>query len=213
MDSDVKPSRRYDSSGRQAQARQNRERIIDAAERQFLENGYGATTIASVAREARVSVETIYKAFAGKPGLVRGIYERRLEGRGTTAAYARSDAMRDRETDPREIMRQWGELTAEVASQVTPIRLLIRSAAATTPEMAALLAENDRERLQRMRHHARFLAQRGYLAPGVTVAQATDVMWVCSSAELYEQLVLQRGWSRRRFGRFVADFMIGNLLA
>jgi len=116
--------------------------------------------------------------------------------------------MRREETDPRTIMRKWGALTAEVAAAVTPIRLLVRSAAATDPDMAALLDDSNADRLRRMRHHARFLADRGYLRDGVTVARATDVLWTCSSAELYELFVLQRGWSLPRFGRYVAELMI-----
>jgi hypothetical protein len=157
-------------------------------------------------------VETIYKAFGGKPGLVRAIYERGLEGRGPRPAYERSDEMRARETDPEIIMRNWGMLTAEVGSQVAPIRLLIRSAAITDPDVAALLKESDDERMARMRHHARFLSERGYLRAGVTVTEAADVLWSCSSPELYELLVLRRGWSLPRFGRFVGEFMVNALL-
>jgi AcrR family transcriptional regulator len=209
---DVKGKRRYDASGRQAQARRNREAILDAAQQQFLDRGYAATPVAAIAAQVGVSVETVYKAFGGKPGLVRAIYERGLTGRGTIPAYQRSDAMRERATDPELIMRNWGALTAEVASVVTPIRLLMRSAAATDPEMAALLAASDDERLERMRHHARLLRQRGYLRQGVTLAEATDVLWTCSSVELYELLVLKRGWSMPRFAELVADLMIATLL-
>ncbi len=209
----VKGSRRYDSSGRQEQARRNREVVLDAAQRQFLDAGYGATTIAAIAREGGVSVETIYKAFGSKAGLVRAIYERGLAGQGPAPAYQRSDEMRAQETDPKTIMRKWGALTTEVASAVTPIRLLIRAAAASDPEMAELLDDSDHDRLKRMRHHARFLADRGYLRSDVTLGGATDVLWTCSSAELYELLVLQRGWSAMRFGRFIAEFMISALLA
>ena len=120
--------------------------------------------------------------------------------------------MRAQEADPQTIMRKWGLLTAEVASVVSPIRLLMRSAAATDPEMTALLEDSDDDRLERMRDHARFLHERGYLRDGVTVTEATDILWTCSSVELYELLVLRRGWSLPRFGRFVADFMIAALL-
>src|SRR6266496_1375972 len=136
----VKPKRRYNSSGRQAQARRNREAILDAAQRQFLAGGYAATTIAA---KAGVSVETIYKAFGGKPGLVRAIYQRGLTGREPIPAFQRSDAMRERETDPRTIMRNWGVLTSEVSSVVAPIGRLVRSAAASDPDMAALLRSEE----------------------------------------------------------------------
>ena len=78
--------------------------------------------------------------------------------------------------------------------------------------MAALLDESDAERLERMRHHARFLHERGYLRDDVTVAEAADILWTCSSAELYELLVLKRGWSPQRFAQYISDFMIDALL-
>jgi len=208
----VKPKRRYDSSGRQAQARRSRQVILDAAERQFLEGGYAATTIAAIAAEAGVSVETIYKAFGGKPGLVRAIYDRGLAGREPVPAFQRADEMRERETDPRAIMRNWGTLTSEVSSVVSPIERLVRAAAASDPDMAALLQAHHDLREQRARHHARFLKRRGCLREGVTLAQATDILWTCTSDELYDLLVVQRGWSLPRFARFLADFMIAALL-
>ncbi len=209
---EVKSTRRYQSPVREAQARRTREGVVEAAERQFLDAGYSATTIAAIAKEAGVSVDTIYKSFGGKPGIVRAIYERGLKGRGAVPAYQRSEEMRTRERDPRTIMRKWGKLAAEVGTEVTSIQLLIRSAADTDPDAAALLKEISDHRLKRMRFLARFLADRGYLRDGVTVGQAADVMWTCTSPEFYELFVLQRGWSVRRFGRFVADFMIASLL-
>jgi len=208
----VKGKRRYKSRVREDQARRTRETILRAAQRQFLDTGYAATTMAAIAAEAGVSVDTIYKTFGGKPGLVRAIYERGLKGRGSVPAYQRSEAIRMRESDPRTIMRKWGRLAAEVGTEVSPIQLLVRSAAGSDPDAAALLKEIGAHRLKRMRDVARFLADRGYLRDGVSVAQAADVMWTCTSAELYELLVLQRGWSLRRFGDFVADFMISALL-
>lgn len=210
--SDVKRQRPYDASRRQERARRNRQAVLEVAQARFLRDGYAPTTVADIAQAAGVSTELIYKVFGGKVGLARAIYQQGLEGRGPAPAYERSDEMRERETDPRVIMREWGRLTAEVASVVTPIRLLLRSAAGTDQEMSALLKESDDERLERMRHHARFLGERGYLRVDVSIAQATDVLWACSSAELYELLVMQRGWSLSRFATFIADFMISGLL-
>ncbi len=208
----VKRTRRYDSSGRAAQAVRSRSAILDAAQRQFLERGYVSTTVGSIAREAGVSVETVYKALGGKADLVRAIYERGLTGRRQASAYERSDEMRERETDPHKILRYWAGLIAELAPEVSPIRLLMRSAAASDPDLAQVLKESDDERLQRMRHNARFLARRGYLRAGVTSTEAADVLWACTSAELYELFVVRRGWSLRRFERFVGDFMVAALL-
>lgn len=210
--SHVKPRRRYDSSRRQETARRNRQAVLDIAERRFLSDGYATTTVVAIAEEAGVSAELIYKAYGGKGGLVKAIYERRLAGTGPVPAYQRSDQMREQHTDPTQIMREWGLLTAEVAATLTPIRLLLRAAATTDLDMATLLQQTEDQRLQRMRHHAQFLAQRGYLRPDITLADATDILWACSSTELYELLVLQRHWPLPRFAQFITDFMTTGLL-
>jgi AcrR family transcriptional regulator len=208
----VKPKRRYDSSRRRQQALRTRDVILDAARRLFLNRGYAETTIASIAEAADVSVETIYKGFGGKPGLVRVISEKALDGVGPIPAERRSDEMRTLERDPRRVMRQWGTFTTEIAPLAAPMALLLRTAAATDPEIAALLDEVNDSRLARMELNARALFERGDFREGVTLEHARDVLWTYSSPELYELLVLRRRWPLELYGRFVAEGMIAALL-
>jgi AcrR family transcriptional regulator len=208
----VKPGRRYDSSRRQRQALRTREVILSAARELFLSGGYAGTTILAIAEAADVSVETIYKGFGGKPGLVRAIAEKGLEGAGPIRAEQRSDEMRAIERDPRKVMQRWGTLTTEVAPLTAPIALLIRTAAGVDPDMGALRDDLDRARLARMEVNARALFERGDFREGITLERARDVLWAYSSPELYELLVLRQGWPLETYGRFVADGMIGALL-
>jgi AcrR family transcriptional regulator len=208
----VNPKRRYDSPRRAEQARQTRASVVEAARRLFLRGGFAATTIAAIAAQAQVSVETIYKAFGGKPGLVRAICATALTGEGPVPAETRSDELQAQEPDPRKIIRGWGKLTTEVAPRIAPILLLIRSAAATDPEMAALRAEMDTSRLTRMTSNARNLADAGHLRDDITAEHAGEVLWTYSSPELYELLVLGRGWPAERYATFIADAMIAALL-
>jgi AcrR family transcriptional regulator len=208
----VKRKREYDSTGRLAQAERNRDVVLDVAEQLFLTAGYATTTIATIAAAAGVSVEMIYKAFGGKAGLVRAIRARGLAGEGPIPAEQRSDRLRLNERDPHRLIAHWGTLTTEVAPKVSPILLLVRSTAATDPEMATLLDEMDADRLRRMTVNARQLHDAGQLRPGVTLADAVDTLWTYSSPELYELLVLRRGWTLKRYGRFIADAMSAALL-
>ncbi len=208
----VKPRRRYDSARRAEQARQTRAAVIEAAGRLFLRGGFAATTIAAIAAEAQVSVETIYKTFGGKAGLVRAICDVALAGAGPVPAETRSDELQLHEPDPRRIIRGWGELTVEVAPRIAPIMLLVKSAAAADPEMAGLLAEIDAARLIRMTSNARNLAEAGHLRDDINFEQAGEVMWTYSSPELYELLVGTRGWPLERYGAFIAEAMIAALL-
>ncbi len=208
----VKPRRRYESPRRAEQARQTREAVTSAARRLFLRDGFASTTIAAIAAEAGVSAETIYKAFGGKPGLVRDICDQALAGEGPVPAQRRSDQLQATEPDPRAIIRGWGMLTAEVAPRVAPILLLLRAAAVTDPQMSDLRAEIDASRLSRMTSNARNLHRAGHLRAGVTAEHAGEIMWAYSSPELYELLVLGRGWPPPQYGAFIAEAMIAALL-
>jgi AcrR family transcriptional regulator len=207
-----KKIRTYDARSRLEQARRTRETITEAARSMLLAKGYAGTTIAAIASSAGVSVETIYKAFGGKAGLVRAVYERGLEGRGPVPAPLRSDAMSATEEDPRALVHKWGAFTAEVAPLVVPIFLLARTAAADDPALVELLREADAQRLARMRHNSGVLAKRRFLRAGLSPEAAADIMWAYTSPELYELLVLRRDFTLAQFGEFVGRALEAALL-
>jgi len=206
-----KGRRAYDASRRQERARQQREAALDHAGRRFLDQGYVATTVESIAQAADMSAATVYKTYGGKAGLVRELCQRALTGEGPVPAEARSDALRAA-TDARAVIDGWGTLAAEVSPRISPLLLLLRTAGETDSEAAALHAELDDARLARMADNARHLVDGGHLRSGVTADEARDVLWLCTSPELYELLVIRRGWSPARFGAFVADAIAGALL-
>lgn len=214
METNRRPVKRrvYDSSLRQHHAERTRARVLDVARQRLLADGFAATTIAAIASGAGVSVDTIYKTFGGKAGLVRAIHEQDLSGAGPVPAETRSDALQTTERDPVAIMRGIGQLAAEVAPRVAPVMLLIRDAALVDPEMAALKTELDDRRLARMIHNARNLADGGHLRDDVTVDRAGEIMWTYSSPELYELIVHTRGWNADQLAGFVSDALTAHLL-
>ncbi|WP_367155601.1 TetR/AcrR family transcriptional regulator [Methylomonas sp. HYX-M1] len=52
------------------------DRLLDTALQLFLENGYGDLSMESLAREARVSLRTIYNQFGGKAGVFGALIRR-----------------------------------------------------------------------------------------------------------------------------------------
>jgi AcrR family transcriptional regulator len=208
----VKRRRRYDSARRQEAAQERRAAVVEAASRLFMREGFSGTTIARIAEDAAVSEEMVYKVFGNKIALVRAIRDKALAGEGPVHAERRSDLMQASQNDPRAIIRGWGVLTMEVAPRVAPVLLLVREAAGSDAELARLDEEMDASRLTRMTHNARTLLNGGHLRAGITLDAATDVLWTYSSPQLYELLVIRRGWSVERYGRFIADSMIAALL-
>jgi AcrR family transcriptional regulator len=205
-------TRRYDVSGRRAAARKRRDDILSAARELMLQRGYAATTIGAIATAAGVSPETIYKAFGDKPGVVRALYRKALEGAGDEPAEQRSDQLRGVSTG-HQLVAGWADLAREVAPLGAPLAILLRDAAAGDPKARSLLEEMDQARLVRMRDNARALIATGDVRPDLTLADVTDVLFTVSSAEMYELLVIRRGWTAGRFARFQRETMAGALLS
>ena len=214
MIDEVKTRRRYDSKRRKEGARATRRAVLEAARRLFLERGYAGTTIAAVAQAAGVSVETVYKAFGNKAGLVKGVFDVAIVGDDEPIPMLQRErvARMRAEPDPRQKLLMYGEHLAQAGPRAGSLQLLIRSAAASHPDAAAVWEQMVRERLIGMTEFARHLHEGGHLRPGVSFDEARDVLWTYNSVELYDLLVLQRGWDPRRYGRWIADGLIAALL-
>ena len=210
----VKTRRRYDSTRRQKQAAENRRAILKAARRLFLKRGYAATTINAVSEAAGVSVETVYKAFGNKAGLLKGVFDAAIVGDNEPIPMLRRELVTriEAESDPRRKLIMYGEHLAEAGPRAASLQLLIRSAAANHPDAAAVWKHMVTERLVGMTEFARHLHAGRYLRDDVSFDEARDVLWTYNAVDLYDLLVLQRGWKPERFGRWIAEALIAALL-
>lgn len=206
--------RRYDMGRRGLQARRTRQAVLAAALERFLADGYAATTMAAVAADAGVSVETVYKAFGNKPGLAKAVFDVGVVGDDEPIPVLQREFVQRNmaEPDPRRKLVAYGEHLAAVAPRVCPIQLVIRSAAGTDAGAHDVWAQLQDERLTGMSVFAGHLADGGHLRAGVTVDEACDVLWAHNSPELWDLLVAQRGWTDGRFGAWVAGQLIAALL-
>ena len=186
---------------------ETRNKILDNAARLMFRDGYAATTMQKIAKHSGIELEIVGKMFASKYQLVRAIRDRALFESARVSAEKRSNAVQERETDPREIFREWAELAKEVSPRVSPVLLLIRDNAATDRDMADLLRVMEQERLQRMTENAE-----RFQKFGIDPQRSRDVMWVASGPELYELLVVKRGWSVEAYGAFIEQMLAGTLL-
>ena len=75
MQDETTAKRRYHSPQRQLQAELTRRRLLDAARRLFAVNGYAATTLPAIAREAKVSAPTITAIFGTKAHLLTALVQ------------------------------------------------------------------------------------------------------------------------------------------
>lgn len=205
--------RNYDASRRREMARVSRARILDAARERFLRDGYVPTTIAMIAKDADVAVQTVTKHFANKPGLLKALFEVALVGDDESIPLAAREwitAIHD-EPDARAKLRMYGQALGMMVPRTAPIQLLAREAA-SDPGVARVWERIRSGRLTGLTDLANNLADGHHLRDGVTVEDARDVLWTYSSPEVYELLVLQRGWSLDRYATFITTGAAAALL-
>ncbi len=178
----------------------------------FFAQGYAGTTVGQVAGDAGVSVETIYKAFGNKAGLLKAVFDVAVAGDDEPVAMADRDFIARIEAEPqaRTKIELYVAHLCDSMPRAAPVQLLARDAGAADADAAGVYAQTRAETLHGMTLFARNLHQTGQLK--VSANEARDLLWTYFSAEVYELLVLERGWSTKRYGRFLADAVIAALV-
>jgi AcrR family transcriptional regulator len=207
-------SRRYDASRRREQARRARARILDVARRHFLDDGYAAATMSAIAADADVSVETVYKAFANKAGILKAMFDVAIAGDDEPVPIHERDMVAQIYAEPngRKKLAIYGDAYALRSSRAVPIQLLARDAAASDRGAADVWHQLNDERFAGMTKFATHLRDSKVLRRGVTRDEARDVLWLFTAPHNFELLVLQRGWDVDRFGHWIAQQLCAALL-
>jgi AcrR family transcriptional regulator len=202
--------RAYDSSRRQEQARRSRARVLAAARRRFLDEGYAATALPAVAADAGVSVESVYKAFRNKAGVLKAIFDVAVAGDDEPVAIMdRSWVAAIRaEPDIATQLHMYSDHLVAAMPRTAPVLLLARDTAGLDADVAAVWRQLQDERLAGMTAFATELTASGQTRAGLSTADVRDVLWTFNSVSIYELLVLERGWRTERYGRFVADALV-----
>ncbi len=206
--------RRYDSTRRQAQARETRQQILAAARVLFITRGFAGTTMEAIAQEAGVAVETVYTGFGSKRALLARLVDRAVGGDDEpTQILDRPGPQQVRsETDQRRQLHMFARDMADIMERVGPLFGVMRAAATTEPEIAALLERLLSARRENLGVFVRWLAHNGPLRPGLTESEATDTVWTLTSAEVHHLLTVDRGWSREQYIQWLSDTLVIVLL-
>lgn len=200
-------TRRYDSSRRRAAARQTRRAILDAATRLFLDQGYPGTTMAAIAAEAGVAVDTIYATIGTKPQLFRLLVESAISGVDEAVPALQRDyvtAMRE-EPDAARKLAIYAGAVRHINARLAPLFGVLQGAAAADDELAALWREISERRARNMRLLAADLVGTDKVRPDLSLDDVADIVWTMNSPEFYILLVQERGWDGARFEAFLAD--------
>jgi len=185
---------------------------VEAARDLFIDQGYGRTTIADVARAASVSVETIYAAFGNKSTLLHKSWDVTVGGDDQDIVFHERPevvAIRNEPNLAKRLMLH-AALSTQTAQRIGPFQLMVQSAAGADPEAATMLQEMGRQRLIGMTVMAAEVAKTGQLT--VSEEECRDVMWSMTDGMLWHRLVNERGWTNERFAVWLGRMWISLLV-
>jgi len=205
--------RRYESPRRREQAAATRRQILGAAQRLFEAQGYAATTMASIAEEASVSLKTVYLAFDTKSGLVRTLWDTLLRGEADIAVAQQPWYVEVLdEPDPARQLRLNARNSTAVKQRVAGLLRVLRDGAPSDPDVAALWQLINDDFYANQREVVRSLHRKKALKHGLGVDHATDILWTLIHPDVWHLLVGARGWSPARYERWLADTTCAQLL-
>lgn len=215
MSSGTAEKRSYDSRRRRERAEiergETKTRVVEAAARLFLEQGYTKTTMSEIARAAGVAVQSVYNAADGKADLLHLVVDRAVAGddqpilvhdRPIGKAIAA-------EADPAQQVRLIADAICEIQERSGPIQFAYREAAAVDATIAASVTAAHLRRLESFTALIRLVrAEHLRHSP----EQTAETMWAIGSSEVFLLMRNTLGWDAPKFRAWLEQTLVHQLL-
>jgi AcrR family transcriptional regulator len=188
--------RRYSSRLRAEQASRTRAQVLAAATACFEECGWAGTTVAAIAKQAGVAVETVYSGFGSKKQVLRQVIDVAVVGDTEPVPLAERAVFTRLGEGTREARLDAGiEMLTDIHERIAKLWRTVNEAAASDPEID--------EWRQRWENGRRIDTRRSMeLILGEPVDDVVlDVLWGILSHEFYALVVFDRGLDR---GQYIA---------
>lgn len=162
-----------------------------AARTLFAAQGYAGTSMAQIAEQADVSVQTIYDSMGSKRSIVRALNDL-IDTEGDVAALASRIA---RATDPIELLQTAVAITRNINERCADIIGAIYSAASVEAEMGAVRDEPRRRHREGIGRLTSRLDSLAALRTDIPADTAADVIAAMTDPQVARTFVLEYGWS------------------
>jgi len=201
--------RPYHSQVRQRQAEETRRRILVAARSLFERRGYAVTTLEAIAEKALVSPKTITAVFGSKLALLAEVINPEAFSPRVRQLIEELRALED----PSRQLSLVAQITRQAYEPLVTSLELLRTAGAVAPELADVTRQIEARRRQNQARLIASLREQGALRPGLSLEEATDVLWALTSYDLYRMLVVEQRWEPERYETWLAQLLVQHLLA
>ena len=202
------PTRRYDSSKRQARAEESRGRALASASRLFSKHGIDAVTLDQIAQDAGISIASLYAQFRSKSGLLEALTRSVLLGDRYKAAAASADGIHD----PIQALRATAAIARAIYESEHRGMGLMRGASAYSPELKKIEASFEKIRWDLQKERAVLIHRSSPAMKELGLKKIRDVLWMFTSRDVYRMLVREQGWSPSDYESWLADTLVKTLM-
>jgi AcrR family transcriptional regulator len=187
----------------------SREPILDATLDLITSRGNANVTMAEVAAAAGVSRQAIYLHFADRAALMLALVRYADERRGIERELRKIWNAPDSVAALREAVSVQARMNPAIWAAARAVDAVRRT------DEAAERGWQDRlqYRLEGCRRLIEWLQREKRLRKGLDPAAAADLLWTLTSLHTWEDLVLERGWSARRYRDHVTDLLLRALVS
>ena len=181
-----------------------RQRIVEATYRLVSTRGYTQTTMADIAVEAGVAVQTVYFSFHNKPALMRAAFEYAVHGDHLPMSPAERPwftAMQE-EPDCELALGMFVDANIEILHRLMPLVSIV-NAMGDDPEIASFHAFSERLRREGYRKVLDVLAGKKALRAGLNGDDASSVLMVLVGADVYRSMLGDNEWPEAKWRSWV----------
>ncbi|MEO7273452.1 MAG: helix-turn-helix domain-containing protein, partial [Vicinamibacterales bacterium] len=175
--------RTYQSEIRTTRARATRDGITVAARRLFASRGYAATSIAMIAKEAGVAVQTVYAVFGNKRAVLESLLDT-LDDQAGLEELGRSLA----QATPPQQAAAVARFLMRLFSRGADVIAAGRSAGTGDPALRALARKGIARHHQGMTRLVQAWERVGALRAPLTAADAVAILNAITSYEVFQEL-------------------------
>ena len=199
---------------RKERAAATRARILASAYAAFVESGFQATTMPSIAERAGVAVQTVYFIFHTKTELLRAVADAAVIGLSDPQPPNLADWYQAAVSaaDPEQAVAAFVAGVASILDRIGPLTSVLASAAALEPMIAEHLAHTEQLRVEGYLAFIRHLHRNRLLRPGLSVKVATDVLLTLLGPATYVAFTRDRGWSHNQYLRWISPTLVELLI-
>jgi AcrR family transcriptional regulator len=181
-----------------------RSRIFDAARQLIVVRGEAVTTMAEIAKKAKISRQALYLHFADRAALLDALVDHVDERRDLAGEIQKIlDAPCGRDAIHRLV-----HLQATHNAGIWPVALAFEAIRRTDPAAQRSWQQRQTKRISTCRAIVDRLRHEGDLRAELSVAVATDLLYVMTSLRTWEDLVLGRGWTADIYEERVTGLLI-----